>query len=235
MSHKTGLVEKGVLETALRCLRDDKWPHVHFKCLGIARLLVSLQGKTSLLLTHSLIIIHLMLTIVIEVCRELGKPGTVALICERCSSAEPAHVKIEGSRLLAGLVKHCQSEGELTTHFTSPNFNTIAEVMRVVISEGGVKLIASLLDSAHLSLRNEALVAVNLLAVMREGEEVGAALTEEVVVGGVWGVVSASDSSPELVSNALTFLVQLTDRGEGVVTSHPAPYIMSSLLVLQLV
>ena len=56
VSHKTGLVEKGVLETALRCLGNDKWPHVHFKCLGIARLLVSLQGKTSL--THSLIIIH---------------------------------------------------------------------------------------------------------------------------------------------------------------------------------
>ena len=159
-------------------------------------------------------------------CRELGKPETVALICERCSSAEPAHVKIEGSRLLAGLVKHCQSEGELTTHFISPNFdplNFIAEVMKVVISEGGVKLIASLLDSTHLSLRNEALVAVNMLAVVREGEEAAAALTDEVVVGGVWGVVSASDSSPELVSNALTFLLQLTDRGEGVATSHPTP------------
>ena len=41
------------------------------------------------------------------------EPGTIALICDRCSLAEPAHVKIEGSRLLAGLVKYCQSDGLL--------------------------------------------------------------------------------------------------------------------------
>ena len=87
------------------------------------------------------------------------------------------------------------------------------EVMKVIISEGGVKLMASLLDSAHLSLRNEALLALNLLACVKEEEgEFRAALMDEVVVGGVWGVVSASDSSPELVSNAITFLVQLTQR-----------------------
>ena len=49
-----------------------------------------------------------------EVCVQLSQPGTVALVCERCSPAEPAHVKIEGSRLLAGLVKYCQSEGALS-------------------------------------------------------------------------------------------------------------------------
>ncbi|CAI8023451.1 Rap1 GTPase-GDP dissociation stimulator 1-A [Geodia barretti] len=174
VSQKAGLVESGVLDAALRCLRDSKWPHVHFKCLGIARLLAPLK----------------------EVCVQLSQPGTVALVCERCSPAEPAQVKIEGSRLLAGLVKYCQSE----------------EVMRVVISEGGVKLIASLLDSAHLSLRNEALLALNLLAVVKDDGEFKTSLTDEVVVGGVWGVVSAGDSSPELVSNALTFLVLLAEK-----------------------
>ena len=84
------------------------------------------------------------------------------------------------------------------------------EVMRTVISEGGVKLIVSLLDSAHLSLRNEALIALNLLA---GAELAGDALTEGDVMGGVWGVVLASDSSPELVSNAMTFLLQLHKKG----------------------
>ena len=82
----------------------------------------------------------------------------------------------------------------------------------MVISEGGVKLIASLLDSAHLSLRNEALLALNLLAVVKDDGEFKTSLTDEVVVGGVWGVVSAGDSSPELVSNALTFLVLLAEK-----------------------
>ena len=96
--------------------------------------------------------------------------------------------------------------------FLTPLCAPISEVMRVVISEGGVKLIASLLDSAHLSLRNEALLALNLLAVVKEDGEFRTALTDEVVVGGVWGVVSAGDSSPELVSNALTFLVLLAEK-----------------------
>ena len=48
MSQKAGLVKSGVLDAALRCLRDSKWPHVHFKCLGIARLLAPLKGKTPL-------------------------------------------------------------------------------------------------------------------------------------------------------------------------------------------
>ena len=100
------------------------------------------------------------------------------------------------------------STSELLTPLCAP----ISEVMRVVISEGGVKLIVSLLDSAHLSLRNEALLALNLLAVVKEDGEFRTALTDEVVVGGVWGVVSAGDSSPELVSNALTFLVLLAEK-----------------------
>ena len=41
----------------------------------------------------------------------VSQPGTVALVCERSVPAEPAHVKIEGSRLLAALVKHSKSEG----------------------------------------------------------------------------------------------------------------------------
>ena len=81
----------------------------------------------------------------------------------------------------------------------------------MVANEGGVKLMVSLLDSAHVSLRNEALIALNLLAVL--GEEIGTSLAEDNVVGGVWGVVSASDSSPELVSNAMTFLLQLHNTG----------------------
>jgi hypothetical protein len=176
-SHKLLLLEKGVLKAALACLRDSEWPHVHFKSLGIARLLANQQE---------------------EVCREcvLAQPGTVTLVCERCSSAEPAHVKIEGSRLLAALVKHCKSE----------------QVMRNIISEGGVNLMASLLESEHVLLRNEALVALNLLATLRDGEgdEITASLLEEAVLLGVWGVVSSVDSSPELLANALTFLQQLT-------------------------
>ena len=87
----------------------------------------------------------------------------------------------------------------------------------MVANEGGVKLMVSLLDSAHVSLRNEALIALNLLAVL--GEEIGTSLAEDAVVGGVWGVVSASDSSPELVSNAMIFLLQLHNTGRYIHTT----------------
>ena len=43
----------------------------------------------------------------------LSQQGTVTLVCERCSADEHAHVKIEGSRLLAALVKYSKSEREL--------------------------------------------------------------------------------------------------------------------------
>ena len=111
-----------MLKAALACLRDSEWPHVHFKSLGIARLLANQQGETRrgsttaphTICTSSDIILYL----AEEVCREcvLAQPGTVTLVCERCSSAEPAHVKIEGSRLLAALVKHCKSEREFKVH-----------------------------------------------------------------------------------------------------------------------
>ena len=53
-SHKLLLMEKGVLRAALTCLRDSEWPHVHFKCLGIARLLANQQGEmTEVASTHS--------------------------------------------------------------------------------------------------------------------------------------------------------------------------------------
>ena len=94
---------------------------------------------------------------------------------------------------------------------TSSTLHT-TEVMRRVVSGGGVKLIAALLESEHVLLRNEALVALNLLAVLGEGEggeEATAPLTEEVVMSGVCGVVASDESSPELLTNALNFLVQL--------------------------
>ena len=91
------------------------------------------------------------------------------------------------------------------------------EVMRAVVSEGGVKLMASLLESEHVLLRNEVLISLNLLALLGEGQggEEGyeAALTAEEVVHGVWGVVSNTDSSPELLTNALILLLQLTKPG----------------------
>ena len=76
---------------------------------------------------------------------------------------------------------------------------------------------ASLLESEHVLLRNEALVALNLLATLRDGEgdEITASLLEEAVLLGVWGVVSSVDSSPELLANALTFLQQLTQSQTG--------------------
>ena len=153
-------------------------------------------------------------------CREfvLPQPGTVALVCERCPSAEPAHVKIEGSRLLAALVKHCKSERELVKkllHLLSCVLvHQLVEVMRSVISEGGVKLMASLLESEHVLLQNEALVALNLLATIR-GDEITVSLSEEAVLLGVWGVVSNGDSSTELLANALTFLHQLMQSDIG--------------------
>ena len=47
-----------------------------------------------------------------EVCKQLvlTELGTVALVCERCSTEEPPHIKIEGSRLLAAAVKYSKSE-----------------------------------------------------------------------------------------------------------------------------
>ncbi len=34
-------------------------------------------------------------------------------VCEVCSVTGPAHLQLEGSRLLAAIVKNCQSNGEL--------------------------------------------------------------------------------------------------------------------------
>ena len=111
-SLKPVLLEKGVLASALRCLRDSKWHHVHFKCLGIARLLSTLPGiQHSQTLSRSL-----WLCVCPEVCQKLviGDSGTVALVCERCTAPDipVPHIRIEGSRLLCAVVKHCQSEGE---------------------------------------------------------------------------------------------------------------------------
>lgn len=75
---------------------------------------------------------------------------------------------------------------------------------------------ASLLESEHMLLRNEGLVAFNLLAML--GEEtaaVSASLSEEVVLLGVWRIASSDDSSPELLANALTLLLQLTQSDTG--------------------
>lgn len=161
-----------------------------------------------------------------EACRQLvvSQPGTVALVCERCSSAEPPHVKIEGSRLMAALIKHSKSEGESD----SPgSYNLLlsclnpmpTEVMRAVVSEGGVKLMTSLLDSEHVLLRNEALVSLNLLAALRGGKEetaiMSASLKEEAVLLGVWGVITNANSSHQLLANALTLLLQLAQLDSG--------------------
>lgn len=96
------------------------------------------------------------------------------------------------------------------------------EVMRAVVSEGGVKLMTSLLDSDHMLLRNEALVALNLLAALRGGEEetaiMSASLTEEAVLLGVWGVIANANSSHQLLANALTLLLQLAQLDSGIYT-----------------
>ena len=45
----------------------------------------------------------------------------------------------------------------------------LSEVMKAVAAEGGVKLIISLLNSGHILLRNEALIALSLFAVLEDG------------------------------------------------------------------
>ena len=94
--------------------------------------------------------------------------------------------------------------------------------MRSIISEEGVKLMASLLESEHVLLQNEALVALNLLATIRDGggDEITVSLSEETVLLGVWGVVSNVDSSTEILANALTFLQQLMQSDTGTNTTH---------------
>ena len=46
-AHKPLLLEKGVLQAAISSLSGSEWPHVHFKALGIARLLVDKQGTSA--------------------------------------------------------------------------------------------------------------------------------------------------------------------------------------------
>lgn len=96
--------------------------------------------------------------------------------------------------------------------------------MRAVVSEGGVKLMASLLDSEHALLRNEALVALNLLAALRGSEDematVTASLTEEAVLVGVGKTITNADSSPQLLANTLTLLLLLTQLDSGTLLAH---------------
>ena len=90
-----------------------------------------------------------------------------------------------------------------------------SDVMRVIVKEGGVNMIVSLLRIDHVSLQNESLIALNLLAVARDGgESLAPSLTEETVLSAVWGVVSNTNTSPEMLTNALTLLLQLS-------ASHP--------------
>lgn len=160
----------------------------------------------------------------------MSQTDTLTLLCERCSSSEHSHVKIEGSRLLAAIVKYCKSDSERSPYFSSTLsilhacILLVTEVMRRVLSEGGIKLIISLLESEHVLLCNEALVALNLLAVLGadEGEEDIDPLGEDVVLSGVWGVVGSDDSSPELLINALNFLHQLSQTHTGL--SHSLQY-----------
>lgn len=49
------LLEKGVLKVAVRCLKESEWPHVHFKSLGIARLLADQQGEECLAMLLDLV------------------------------------------------------------------------------------------------------------------------------------------------------------------------------------
>ena len=43
----------------------------------------------------------------------MSQKGTVERVCEVCSAVGPAHLQIEGSRLLAAIVKNCQESGAL--------------------------------------------------------------------------------------------------------------------------
>ena len=80
----------------------------------------------------------------------------MARIAEVCSTPGPVHVQIEGSRLMASLVKNCQD----------------SVVMGEVVRGGGVKWIVHLLASEHSLLTNEGVVALNLLSVAQQGDSV---------------------------------------------------------------
>lgn len=86
--------------------------------------------------------------------------------------------------------------------------------MKRVVSEGGVKLISCLLQSEHVSMKNESLIALNLLAMIQSGDEIMTnTLCDSTVLDRVWDVITNENSSPELITNSLTFLLQLNTQG----------------------
>ena len=128
-THKQLFLQEGVVDAALHALRHSSMAHVWFKALGTLRLLTDKQGgggggggggrqplcgKAKPLHTHTHAHTHTH-THTVDVCSHIvSEEGTISRVCEvceACASVGPIHLRIEGGRLLAAIVKHCSNAG----------------------------------------------------------------------------------------------------------------------------
>ena len=61
-------------------------------------------------------------TVAVTCCRIISEDGLIGRVCDVCAGVGPIHIQSEGSRLLATLVKYCESPG-----------NTISVCMYIII------------------------------------------------------------------------------------------------------
>ncbi|XP_064392703.1 rap1 GTPase-GDP dissociation stimulator 1-like [Halichondria panicea] len=172
-THKEFFFSCGVVEGVLSLLTTSSLAHVWFKALGVLRLLVDGQAATCSYI--------------------VSQPERVKRVCEVCSAVGPAHIQLEGSRLLAAIVKNCHN----------------SDVMRCVVSEGGVPWVCGLLDSEHTVMTNEGLIALNLLATLNNDALHSALCVTDVNLPLRLSKVLMT-SAPEIVSNALRLMEILT-------------------------
>ncbi len=54
----------------------------------------------------------------------VSREGSVKRVCEVCSAIGPEHIRLEGSRLLAAIIKNCQNKGR-STRCVNPNLGRL--------------------------------------------------------------------------------------------------------------
>lgn len=102
----------------------------------------------------------------------ISSGGLTGRVCELCAAIGPIHIQSEGSRLLAALVKYCNSAGILVficLRFLYYYIHVSAELLEKIATKDCIKWICKLLESEHALMVNDGLLALTLLSTLGNG------------------------------------------------------------------
>ena len=123
----------------------------------------------------------------IEVCHHVTivKP-VVKRVCSACESAIVDHIKWEGSRLIASLVKSGSQGTRKMSVFNRASYFILISLLSIetiarVIEDGGTKWLLALLSNEYVQLKNEGLVALIMCSVANLGTPLAAVIAPAVV------------------------------------------------------